>query len=118
MARRLKELSLRYDRVLFIGGMAHVDSVLKLLDQPSFPDFHHADREVVEICTLTAESCRDVLAEWGYLSSHYEKAREQIVSKRPSRQAEDHLSTCTAKLPKIIIKIPEMNSPAITCAIS
>lgn len=83
MARRLKELSLRYDRVLFIGGMAHVDSILKLFDQRSFPDFHHADREVVEICTLTAESCRDVLAEWGYLSSHYEKAREQIVQNGP-----------------------------------
>jgi hypothetical protein len=83
MARRLKELCLRYDRVLFIGGMAHVASILKLVDQYTFPDFYHADREAVEICTLTPDSCRDVLAEWGYLSAHYEKRREKILQDGP-----------------------------------
>jgi hypothetical protein len=87
MARRLKELSLRYDRVLFIGGMAHVAHILKLVDQQTFPEFFHADREVVELCTLTPESCRDVLAEWGYLSTHYEKCREKILQEgTPDRQ--------------------------------
>ena len=75
MARRLKELCLRYDKVLFIGGMAHVASIFKWMDQSSFPDFQHTDREAVELCTLTAQSCRDVLAEWGYLSTQYEKKR-------------------------------------------
>ena len=69
MARRLKELSSRYDRVLFMGGMAHFDSnVLRLIESSSFPEFYHADREAVEICTLDAESCREVLAEWGFLT--------------------------------------------------
>ncbi len=87
MARRLKELCLRYDRVLFIGGMAHIASILKLMDQSSFPDFQHTNREVVELCTLTSESCRDVLAEWGYLSTQYEKRREKIVQEgTPDRQ--------------------------------
>lgn len=86
MARRLKELSLRYDRVLFIGGMAHIASILKKVDQTSFPDLYHSDREVVEICTLTQESCRDVLAEWGYLSAAYEKWRRQIKMDTPDRQ--------------------------------
>lgn len=78
MARRLKELSLRYDRVLFITGMAHADSILHLVDRDSFPNLAHAEREVVEICTLTSESCRDVLAEWGYLSAQYEHERAKI----------------------------------------
>jgi hypothetical protein len=87
MARRLKELCLRYDRVLFIGGMAHTAAILKLIDQQSFPDFYHANREVIELCTLTSESCRDVLAEWGYLSTHYEKQRETMVHQgAPDRQ--------------------------------
>lgn len=87
MARRLKELCLRYDRVLFIGGMAHVDSILRKVDRPSFPEFYHADRDVVEICTLTQESCRDVLAEWGFLSAHYERQREEMAKKgTPDRQ--------------------------------
>jgi hypothetical protein len=78
MARRLKELSLRYDKVLFVGGMAHISRVLKLLDNHSFPELYHADRESVQLCALTEESCRDVLSEWGYLSTKYELNRNQI----------------------------------------
>jgi hypothetical protein len=83
MARRLKELCLRYDKVLFIGGMAHVDGVLKLMDRRTFPELYHSDREVVELCTLTSDSCRDVLAEWGYLSFQYEKRREMMFHEGP-----------------------------------
>ncbi len=83
MARRLKELCLRHDRVLFIGGMAHIASIFQLIDQRTFPEFHHTNREAIEVCTLTSESCRDVLAEWGYLSAHYEKQRERILQEGP-----------------------------------
>lgn len=83
MARRLKELSFRYDRILFVGGMAHIAAVFKLLDQSYFPDFTHAEREAVELCTLTPDSCRDVLAEWGYLSTDYERKRHQFLKEGP-----------------------------------
>lgn len=87
MARRLKELCLRYDKVLFVGGMAHIASIFNLIDQQTFPEFKHAEREVVELCTLTQESCRDVLAECGYLSVQYEKRREIILQEGfPDRQ--------------------------------
>lgn len=79
MARRLKELSLSYDRILFIGGMAHISSVLKLINNKSFPSLYHADRESVELCTLTSTSCRDVMAEWGWLTTKYEDQREKMV---------------------------------------
>jgi hypothetical protein len=83
MARRLKELSLSYDRILFIVGMAHLSSVLKLLDKPVFPNLHHADREVVEICTLTQASCREVMAEWGWITMKYEQRRDHILTEGP-----------------------------------
>ena len=87
MAKRLKELSFSYDRILFISGMAHVHTVLKAFDHNLFPEFYPADREAVQLCTLTEESCRHVLAEWGYLSTQYEFARETVSRQEiPDRQ--------------------------------
>ena len=48
MARRLKELSLRYEKVLFIGGMSHVASVLKRVSQSYFEPLQHTKRSMVE----------------------------------------------------------------------
>ena len=97
MAKRLKELSLSYDRILFVGGMAHVQNVLSLVNRHSFPVFQHADREVVQLCTLTEESCREVMVEYGWMSLQYEKSRQTLVEKGrynlSSRQAEVNLST-------------------------
>lgn len=79
MARRLKELSLSYDRILFVGGMAHNKNILEYVDKSSFPLIQHAPRETAQLCTLTAESCREVMAEWGWLTAKYEEHREKIV---------------------------------------
>lgn len=79
MARRLKELSLSYDRILFVGGMSHVQNVLNLVDRNSYPPLKHAEREVVELCTLTEESCRDVMAEYGWISKQYEELRQEYL---------------------------------------
>lgn len=84
MAHRLKELSLRYERVLFVGGMYHVEDVLKLSKRDSFPQLTHAQREFVEIATLTEESCREVMAEPPFVSLAYEEARSQLSEGRPS----------------------------------
>lgn len=78
MAKRLKELSLSYDRVMFVGGMAHVESILNLVDQSAFPPLQHAQRGTAELCTLTETSTRDVLAECGWISSHYEQQRSNL----------------------------------------
>ncbi|MEC7839475.1 MAG: hypothetical protein VX777_05510 [Chlamydiota bacterium] len=91
MARRLKELSLSYDRVLFIGGMAHIDSIMKLVDNNSFPKSKHTNRENIQVCTLTEDSCREVMAEYGWISSQYEYLRSTERNKRvndfpPDRQ--------------------------------
>lgn len=78
MAKRLKELSLRYDKILFVGGMAHVENILRQTAMQSFPEFKHAERQCVELCTLTEESCRDVMSECGWISKHYEMMREGL----------------------------------------
>lgn len=75
MAKRLKELSLSYEKVFFIGGMSHIENILKLVDQASFPNIAHTQREVIELCTLTELSARDVLSECGWFSKQYEIRR-------------------------------------------
>lgn len=75
MAKRLKELSLSYERILFIGGMAHVQNVLNLVERRSFPPFQHAQRNAIQLFTLTEESCREVMAEFGWISLKYEELR-------------------------------------------
>lgn len=76
MARRLKELSLSFDRVLFVGGMFHVRNVLNLTERLSFPNLKHAERSFVDISTIGEESAREVMAECGWFSHHYEEARK------------------------------------------
>ena len=84
MARRLKELSLRYERILFIGGMSHVERVLKQIDNSSFPLIEHSKRDFIQLCTLTESSCRNVMAEFPYLTKKYEEARQSNL--QPDRQ--------------------------------
>lgn len=86
MAKRLKELSLSYDRVLFVGGMHHVQRILHLVDQKKFPDLPHATRSLVEICTLTEESTREVMAECGWFSTHYEEQRKEYLEQKEKSQ--------------------------------
>ncbi|MFT4551722.1 MAG: hypothetical protein ACI9S8_000340 [Chlamydiales bacterium] len=76
MAKRLKELSEEYDSVLFIGGMFHIHHVLQLLDKEDFPDTKHCKRDSVQVCTLSEQSCRDVMRESGWFSKHYESLRD------------------------------------------
>lgn len=75
MARRLKELSLSHDRVLCVCGMAHAHNILQLLQRSRFPELHHTERRIIELCTITEKSCREVLAECGWISMHYENER-------------------------------------------
>ena len=78
MARRLKELSLSYDCILFVGGMAHIENVLKLLDNTSFPLIQHAPRDKVMVYTLSEITLREVMREWGWITAHYETCRPFI----------------------------------------
>lgn len=79
MAKRLKELSLSHETVLFIAGMSHVENVLRLVDRASFPELKHCRREKAELCTLSEDSCRDVMNECAWISKSYELLRERYA---------------------------------------
>ncbi len=78
MAKRLKELSFSYDRILFVVGMAHLEGVLAAIDNSAFPPLTHAPRGNVQLCTLTEASAREVMAECGWFTSGYEEARREL----------------------------------------
>lgn len=86
MARRLKELSLRYERILFLGGMAHVSRVLELTGRSSFPNQQHVHRTKISLATITERSCRDLLPQTGWVTRHYEEMRENSNFSPPDRQ--------------------------------
>lgn len=77
MAKRLKELSFSYDKILFVGGMAHVERVLELMDQEAFPILEHAIRDTIHINALTEKSVQEVMAEPGWITRKYEQARQE-----------------------------------------
>lgn len=86
MGKRLKELSLSYDKILFIGGMAHIHQISKFIELSSYPSLVHVERDVVEICALTEPSCRDVMAEFGWMSAYYEENRNRSNLSELDRQ--------------------------------
>jgi len=106
MAKRLKELSLSYDRILFVGGMAHIESIFNLIDRNSFPKQEHAKRPIVEICTLTELSCRDVMAEYGWMSTQYERIRhtelpdrQQLIYRLLKQAAQNYVASTGNQFP-------------------
>ncbi len=86
MARRLKELLLRHERVLYVGGMSHVESVVKQIDRPHFPELEHAKRADVRLATLTEDSMREVMAECGFTTLAYEQWRQNPLDGFLDRQ--------------------------------
>lgn len=75
MARRLKELSLRYEKVLFICGMAHAAPIQQLLSKNRFEMLQNAPRRPIRLCTITEESCREILSTCGFFLQAYESWR-------------------------------------------
>lgn len=79
MARRLKELSLSYDNVLFIGGMYHVEHILQYVKRSSFPTLEHVRRKETKLFAPTQRSCQEIMAEFGWITRHYELARQAYL---------------------------------------
>lgn len=79
MAKKLKELSLRYDSVFFIGGLFHVQRILDALDLNSYPTHQSVERPFVHLTAPTEESSRHIMGEFGWISAHYERAREEFL---------------------------------------
>jgi len=86
MARRLKELSYSYDKILFIGGMHHIASILEALDLEKFETFEHAPKQIRRVATVTEDSKREIMAEYGSICTAFEHWRQNPSSPILDRQ--------------------------------
>ena len=75
MALRLARLADAGERVLWVGGVAHVRGILAALDSPPVEPFGRVRREGVRLAGLSAESSREVMSEIPFVSAAFERAR-------------------------------------------
>ena len=77
MAYHLQRLSTRGERVLFVGGLAHLPGLLSELDHPQTQVIGRRTRKGIGLAHLHAESSREVLTEMPFLEAAYERARSK-----------------------------------------
>ncbi|MBC7963406.1 MAG: hypothetical protein H7Y05_10730, partial [Steroidobacteraceae bacterium] len=75
MAFRLQELAKRYERVLLVCGMAHLERIKQLFGTPLAAPLERIRRVGVSVLNLHPESCGEILAEFPFLSAVYELRR-------------------------------------------
>ena len=75
MAYRLQGLARRHQRILFVGGMAHLERVKELYATVQAAPLERIRREGVNVFNLHPDSCREILAEFPFLSAVYELRR-------------------------------------------
>lgn len=75
MAVRLARLVGAGERVLWVGGVAHVRGILRALDEPLAEPLGRVKREGVRIAALSPESSREVMSEIPFVAAAYERAR-------------------------------------------
>lgn len=78
MAFRLQRLSGKYQRILYICGMAHLERVKQLFDIPQAEPLERIKRDGISLWNLHPESCREILAEFPFLSAVYEHRRSAL----------------------------------------
>jgi hypothetical protein len=91
MAFHLSRLSERYERILFVCGLAHVARVKDKLTRPVARPLGRAKRDGVQVFHLHADSSREVLSEPGYVQGLFEAWRsEPSRAERPASLADRH----------------------------
>lgn len=75
MAFRLQELARRYQRILFVCGMAHLERVKQHFGTALAAPLERIRREGVTVFNLHPESCGEILAEFPFLSAVHEYRR-------------------------------------------
>ena len=79
MAYRLRELTARFSRILFVCGMAHLERIKANFTLPQTVPLEKVKREGIRLCNLHPESCREVLGEYPFLSAVYELRRGPLL---------------------------------------
>ncbi|MDD5285406.1 MAG: hypothetical protein PHD54_06070 [Desulfuromonadaceae bacterium] len=78
MAFRLQKLALRYRRILYICGMAHLERVRQIYNIPQAEPLERIRRDGIALWNLHPDSCREILAEFPFLSAVYEHRRAPL----------------------------------------
>ncbi|RJR27233.1 MAG: hypothetical protein C4582_00885, partial [Desulfobacteraceae bacterium] len=75
MAFELQKLSRTGQRIMHVGGLAHLPGLLEMLNRPQTRVIGRTRREGVGLAHLHQDSSREVLTEMPFLIAAYEKAR-------------------------------------------
>jgi hypothetical protein len=75
MAFRLQQMGQKYQRILYVCGMAHLERVKGLYISPQAAPLERIKRDGVTVWNLHPDSCREILAEYPFLSAVYENRR-------------------------------------------
>jgi hypothetical protein len=75
MAVRLARLAEAGERVLWVGGAAHVRGILRALAEELVEPLGRVRREGVRIASLSADSSREVMSEIPFVAAAFERAR-------------------------------------------
>lgn len=85
MAYHLQHLQRQHKRVLFVGGMAHIESIQQELKSPQPMPFSRRHREDVHVFHLHPDSVREIAIEMPFLMAVYELRRHALPPEPPSR---------------------------------
>jgi len=80
MAYRLQDMARDHQRILFVCGMAHLERIKSLYAAPQAAPLERIRREGITVCNLHPDSCREILAEFPFLSAVYELRRGAVRS--------------------------------------
>ncbi len=75
MAFRLQQLGQKYQRILYVCGMAHLERVKCNFATPQAAPLERIRREGISVRNLHPDSCGEVLAEFPFLAANYEYRR-------------------------------------------
>ncbi len=75
LAYRLRQLSERFERVLFVNGMAHLERIKEYFAGPRAAPMERTRRSGIRLFNVHPHSCREVLGEFPFLSAVYETRR-------------------------------------------
>jgi hypothetical protein len=75
MACRLQELARRHGKILLVCGMYHLARIREFFDTPQAEPLGRVRRDNVRLHHLHPDSCREVLAEYPFLTALYEMRR-------------------------------------------
>lgn len=75
MAWRLQHLAEKFDRILYVCGMSHLERVRQAYAVPQAQPLARPCRSGVGVANLHPDSCREILGEFPFVSAVYEMRR-------------------------------------------